>query len=50
MWAIRLLGHLESPDARLTMMKSADHRFSGERELGLIGATLDEIARAIAAG
>jgi pimeloyl-ACP methyl ester carboxylesterase len=48
MWALRLLGHLESPDARLTLVKGADHRFSGERELGIIGATLDEITRAIA--
>ncbi len=50
MWAVRLLGHLESPDARLTMVKGADHRFSAERALGLIGATLDEITEAIAAG
>lgn len=47
MWALRLLGHVESPDARLTLVKGADHRFSGERELALIGATLDEITGAI---
>jgi pimeloyl-ACP methyl ester carboxylesterase len=28
-WALRLLGHLASPDARLTLVKAADHRFSG---------------------
>ncbi|HUF86096.1 MAG TPA: alpha/beta hydrolase [Thermohalobaculum sp.] len=50
LWALRLLGHLESPDARLTLVKGADHRFSGARELGIIGTTLDEITGAIAAG
>ena len=46
-WALRLLGHLESPDARLTLVKGADHRFSGERELGILGAALEEITASI---
>lgn len=49
-WALRLLGHLESPDARLTLVKGADHRFSGGRELGIIGATLEEITEVISGG
>lgn len=48
-WALRLLGHLDSPDARLTLVKGADHRFSGPRELAILGDTLEEITRAIAA-
>jgi pimeloyl-ACP methyl ester carboxylesterase len=47
--AVRLLDHLESPDARLTLVKDADHRFSGPRELALLADTLDEIGEAIAA-
>ena len=46
--ATRLLDHLESPDARLTLVKDADHRFSGPRELALIGDTLDELSETIA--
>ena len=42
--ALRLLDHVEGPDVRLTLVKGADHRFSGERELALIGRTLDELA------
>lgn len=34
--ALRLLGHVESPDARLTLVKGADHRFSGPAELQLL--------------
>ncbi|MEX2518200.1 MAG: alpha/beta fold hydrolase [Paracoccaceae bacterium] len=34
--ALRLLGHVESPDARLTLVKGADHRFSGQAELRLL--------------
>lgn len=41
--ALRLLDHLEAPDVRLTLVKGADHRFSGPRELPLIGAKLDEL-------
>ncbi len=41
-WALRLLEHLESPDARLLLVKGADHRFSGPRELAILEAALDE--------
>lgn len=46
--ALRLFDRLDCPDARLTLVKGADHRFSGERELQLIGGTLDEATEAIA--
>ncbi len=46
-WALRLLEHAESPDARLTLVKGADHRFSGPRELGVLEATLDEVMEAV---
>jgi pimeloyl-ACP methyl ester carboxylesterase len=42
--ALRLLDHVDGPDVRLTLVKGADHRFSGERELALIGRTLDDMA------
>ena len=42
--ALRLLDHVEGPDVRLTLVKDADHRFSGPDELALIGRTLDELA------
>ncbi|MEM9043867.1 MAG: alpha/beta hydrolase [Pseudomonadota bacterium] len=41
--ALRLLDHLVSPDARLTLVKDADHRFSEPSELSLIGKTLHGI-------
>lgn len=41
--ALRLLDHLESPDARLTLVKGADHRFSGPAELALLTGALDEL-------
>ena len=41
---LRLLKHVESPDARMLVVKGADHRFSGERELALIGSALEEIS------
>ena len=44
--ALRLLAHVGSSDARLTLVKDADHRFSGESELRLIGKTLHGISRA----
>ncbi|MEM7507878.1 MAG: alpha/beta hydrolase [Pseudomonadota bacterium] len=44
--ALRLIEHLDSPDARLTLVKDADHRFSEPRELALIGKTLHGITRA----
>ncbi len=39
--SLALLDHLDAPDVRLTLVKGADHRFSGPRELALIGRTLD---------
>lgn len=44
--ALRLLDHLACPDARLTLVKGADHRFSGPDELALIGQTVDGITAA----
>ncbi len=41
--SVRLLDHITAPDARLTLVKDADHRFSGPEELALIGAALDDI-------
>ena len=43
--AMRLLAHVDCSDARLTLVRGADHRFSGPRELELLGATLDELSR-----
>jgi len=48
--ALRLLDHVDCADARLTLVKGADHRFSGPRELALIGKTLHGITQAVAAG
>ncbi|MGF1500749.1 MAG: alpha/beta hydrolase family protein, partial [Paracoccaceae bacterium] len=45
--ALRLLDHVACPDARLTLVKGADHRFSGPRELSLIGKTLHGITQAV---
>ena len=42
--ALRLMDRLEAPDVRLTLVGGADHRFSGPRELALIGRVLDELA------
>ena len=44
--ALRLLEHAEGPDIRLTLVKGADHRFSGPAELALIGKTLHGLSRA----
>ena len=41
---LRLVEHLESPDAQLVAVRDADHRFSGERELALIGAAIEEVS------
>ncbi len=43
--ALRLLAHIDADDARLTLVKDADHRFSGPDELRLIGKTLHGITR-----
>ena len=45
--AMRLLDHIDCPDARLTLVKGADHRFSGPRELALIGKTLHGVTQAV---
>ncbi len=47
--ALRLLNHIDCPDARLTLVKGADHRFSGPRELALIGKTLHGVTQAVQA-
>lgn len=41
--ALRLLAHARGPDIRLTLVKDADHRFSGPAELALIGETLQGV-------
>jgi len=47
--ALRLLDHIDCPDARLTLVKGADHRFSGPRELALIGKALHGVTQAVGA-
>jgi len=44
--ALRLLDRLQSPDARLTLVKGADHRFSDDRCLALVQTALDEVLAA----
>lgn len=39
---LRLLAHAEAPGLRLTLVKGADHRFSGPAELALIAAAVEE--------
>jgi pimeloyl-ACP methyl ester carboxylesterase len=41
--ALRLFGHVDGPDTRLTLVKGADHRFSEEREIALLIRTIEEI-------
>lgn len=41
--ALKLLAHVESPDARLTLVKGAGHRLSAPEELALLLATLKEV-------
>ncbi|MEM7499051.1 MAG: alpha/beta hydrolase [Pseudomonadota bacterium] len=38
-----LLSHMDCPDARLTLVKDADHRFSGSAELDLITSTIETL-------
>ncbi|MEL6478151.1 MAG: alpha/beta hydrolase [Pseudomonadota bacterium] len=45
--ALRLLDHMDCPDARLTLVKGADHRFSEPRELSILGKTLHGLTRSI---
>jgi pimeloyl-ACP methyl ester carboxylesterase len=40
---LALLDHMDCPDARLTVVKGADHRFSGPEELALIERAIDEV-------
>ncbi len=42
--AQRLFDHVEGPDTRLTLVKGADHRFSGAREIALLIRTVEAIA------
>ena len=44
--ALRLLDHATGPNIRLTLVKDADHRFSGPRELALIRAAAADILTA----
>ena len=48
--ALRLLDHLDSPDARLTLVKGADHRFSEPGDLRLIGKVLHGLSQTTADG
>lgn len=43
--ALRLLGHATSPDARLQLVKGADHRFSEPREIAIIKTAIEEVTR-----
>lgn len=43
--ALRLLDHLEGSDVQLTLVKGADHRFSGARELALLTETIEAISQ-----
>jgi pimeloyl-ACP methyl ester carboxylesterase len=45
--ALRLMGHAEGPDVRLTLVKAADHRFSAPENLDLLARTLEEILQAV---
>jgi pimeloyl-ACP methyl ester carboxylesterase len=42
--ALRLLGHADAPDMRLTLVRGADHRFSTPDCLALIRATVEEVS------
>ncbi|WP_340109645.1 alpha/beta hydrolase [Pikeienuella sp. HZG-20] len=44
--ALGLLSHLDGPDVRLTLVRGADHRFSGPRELELLIAAVEEAGAA----
>ncbi|MEO0653265.1 MAG: alpha/beta hydrolase [Pseudomonadota bacterium] len=40
---LRLIDHIDSPDARLTLVKGADHRFSEPENLDLIVHAIEEV-------
>ena len=42
--ALRLFRHASGPDIRLTLVKGADHRFSNDACLKLLGDTLSEVS------
>lgn len=42
-WGLRLLEHVEAADARLLLVKGADHRFSAPAELDLITRMVAEV-------
>ncbi|WP_333834054.1 alpha/beta hydrolase [Rubrimonas sp.] len=46
---LRLLDHIDAADLRLTLVKRADHRFSGPAELALLTAELDALLDRFAA-
>jgi len=41
--ALRLLDHLQSPDARLLLVKGADHRFSTPECLAMIEIAVADV-------
>jgi dipeptidyl aminopeptidase/acylaminoacyl peptidase len=38
--ALRLVQHIDGDDVRAILLKDADHRLSGERELALLAETI----------
>ena len=46
-WALRLMGHLDTDDAALTLVKGADHRFSDDRCLRLLEAAVEDVLAAV---
>jgi len=44
--ALRLLDHASGDDIRLTLVKGADHRFSGAAQLAMIQAAVEEVLTA----
>ena len=47
--ATRLLDHATGPDMRLTMVKGADHRFSGKDELALLVQAVEDVSARVRA-
>jgi pimeloyl-ACP methyl ester carboxylesterase len=47
-WAHRLLAHAEGDDIRLTLVKGADHRFSGAEEIALILREVEDVLGRVA--
>jgi pimeloyl-ACP methyl ester carboxylesterase len=41
---LRLLRHIDCPDAHLTIVKDADHRFSAPETLALLTETIERVA------